>query len=118
MEINQLTQQINKDHAIYSDAPMRLGRILLQKGIIGQDILNKAIITKRNEDFSVGSNGISRRSLAQILVNDFNMEYDLIYKEVAELYAFNTFEVYDEQESEEEENFEKLKNIINLLLCT
>ena len=113
MEINQLTQQINKDHAIYSDAPMRLGRILLQKGIIGQDILNKAIITKRNEDFSVGSNGISRRSLAQILVNDFNMEYDLIYKEVAELYAFNTFEVYDEQESEEEENIEKLKNIIN-----
>ena len=113
MGINQLTQQINKDHAIYSDAPMRLGRILLQKGIIGQDILNKAIITKRNEDFSVGSNGISRRSLAQILVNDFNMEYDLIYKEVAELYAFNTFEVYDEQESEEEENIEKLKNIIN-----
>jgi len=111
MLINKTKTHTDKYQAIYSDAPMRLGRILIQKGIVDIDILNKAILTKRNEDSAGGKNGNLRRSLAQILVNDLNLDYDLIYKEVAELYAFNTFEVTDEQESEE--NIEKLKKIID-----
>ena len=111
MLINRTKTHTDKYQAIYSDAPMRLGRILIQKGIVDIDILNKAILTKRNEDSNAGKNGNLRRSLAQILVNDLNLDYDLIYKEVAELYAFNTFEVTDEQESEE--NIEKLKKIVN-----
>lgn len=111
MYMNQVNTLAETDHPIYSDAPMRLGRILLHKGIINIDTLNKAIHTKRNEDLSAGSNGKLRRSLAQILVTDFNLDYDLVYKEVAELYAFNTFELTDEQESEE--NLNKLKKLIN-----
>ena len=111
MLINKTKTHTDKYQAIYSDAPMRLGRILIQKGIVDIDILNKAIVTKRNEDSVAGKNGNLRRSLAQILVDDLNLDYDLIYKEVAELYAFNTFEVTDEQESEE--NIEKLKKIVN-----
>ena len=109
--MNQVETHSDKYQAIYSDAPMRLGRILIQKGIVDIDILSQAIITKKNEDFSAGSNGNLRRSLAQILVADFNLDYDLIYKEVAELYAFNTFELTEEEESEE--NLNKLKKLIN-----
>ena len=111
MLVNLSNTHTDKYQAIYSDAPMRLGRILLQKGIIDAEILNKAILVKRNEDSSVGSNGKVRRSFAQILVNDFNLDYDLVYKEVAELYAFKTYEITDEQESEA--GVEKLKSLIN-----
>jgi hypothetical protein len=69
MLVNLSNTHTDKYQAIYSDAPMRLGRILLQKGIIDAEVLNKAILVKRNEDSSVGSNGKIRRSLAQILVN-------------------------------------------------
>jgi type IV pilus assembly protein PilB len=111
MVVNQVKLYSDKYQAIYSDAPMRLGRILLQKGIIDVDILNQAMLTKRNEDAVAGKNGNLRRSLAQILVNDLKLDYDIIYKEVAELYAFNTFEVTEEQESEE--NIEILKKLVN-----
>ena len=111
MLVNYKKIDINKYEAIYNDAPMRLGRILLQKGIISTDILNKAIASKRNEDLAHGSNGKSRTTLAQLLVRDFNLDYDLVYKEVADLYAFNTFDISHEEEFEE--TIEKLQKILN-----
>ena len=111
MLVNYKKIDINKYEAIYNDAPMRLGRILLQKGIISTDILNKAIASKRNEDLAHGSNGKSRTTLAQLLVRDFNLDYDLVYKEVADLYAFSTFDISHEEEFEE--TIEKLQKILN-----
>ena len=111
MLINQDQIDTSKYEAIYNDAPMRLGRVLLHKGIISSELLNKAISTKRNEDLAKGTNGKSGRTLAQILVKDFNMEYDLVYREVAELYAFNTFDIVDDEEFELA--VENLKKIVN-----
>lgn len=111
MLVNHKKIDINKYEAIYNDAPMRLGRILLQKGIISTDILNKAIASKRNEDLAHGSNGKSRTTLAQLLVRDFNLDYDLVYKEVADLYAFNTFDISHEEEFEV--TIENLQKILN-----
>ena len=111
MLVNHKIIDSNKYEAIYNDAPIRLGRILLQKGIINADILSKAIASKRNEDLAHGSNGKSRRTLAQLLVRDFNLDYDLVYKEVADLYAFNTFDISNEEEFEI--TIEKLKKILN-----
>jgi type IV pilus assembly protein PilB len=100
-----------KDHEIYSDPPGKLGIILLKKGIVDNNTLNEAISLKRTEDTHVSGNGNSSRSLAQILVKDFKIDYDLIYKEVADLYAFNTFEINIDEESVD--NLDELKNFID-----
>ncbi|MEE9450222.1 MAG: GspE/PulE family protein [Ignavibacteriaceae bacterium] len=100
-----------KDHEIYSDPPTRLGIILLKKGIVDNNTLNEAILLKRTEDTNVNGNGNSGRSLAQILVQEFKIDYDLLYKEIANLYAFNTFEINIDEESVD--NLDEIKNFID-----
>ncbi|MFC2103620.1 GspE/PulE family protein [Bacteroidota bacterium] len=100
-----------KDHEIYSDPPIRLGMFLLKKEIVDNNTLDEAILLKRTEDVHVSSNGHSSRSLAQILVQDFKIDYDLVYKEVADLYAFNTFEINIDEKSED--NLDEIKNFID-----
>jgi type IV pilus assembly protein PilB len=100
-----------KDHEIFSDPPSRLGTILLKKGIVDKDTLNESISVKRNEDAHIKGNGSARRSLAQILVQEFKIDYDLVFKEVAKLYAFNTFEINIDEELTDE--LVELKNFID-----
>ena len=53
----------------------KIGYLLLKKGIINVDVLEKALQRKQNE------NGVLKRNLAQILVNDFSYDHDTIFHE-------------------------------------
>lgn len=71
------------------DITDKIGFTLLKKGIIDYETLEKSLKVKESE-------GKRRRNLGQILVNDFNAEHDLVFKEVAELYAFREIVLDDE----------------------
>ncbi len=65
----------------------KIGYLLLKKGIIDADILEKALVIKGNEKYKL------KRNLAQILVDDFNFDHNTIFKEVAILYAFKEIDI-------------------------
>jgi len=69
-----------------------IGKLLLLKNIITQDILNSAI-RKINTDNE-------KRTLEQILVDDYRIERDRIYTEVAKLYAIPRIEIKPEDLTE------------------
>ncbi len=83
----------------------KIGYLLLKKGIIDADILDKAMRAKQND--------LSRlkRNLAQILVQEFNFDHDLIFREVAILYAFK--EINISLEEMPEWKVEELKKLIS-----
>ena len=60
----------------------KIGYLLLKKGIIDLDILQKALEAKE-KDLNGG-----KRNLGQILVQDFGFDHDVIFREIAILYAF------------------------------
>ena len=60
----------------------KIGYLLFKKGIIDAETLEKALTAKINDQ------GRLKRNLAQILVEDFKFQHDLIFGEVAILYAF------------------------------
>ena len=74
----------------------KIGYLLFKKGIIDAATLEKAINAKNNDKHKL------KRNLAQILVEDFNYEHDIIFREVAILYAFReldmeSYEIPDER---------------------
>lgn len=87
MATNLLYQSRAKSAADVSD---KLGITLLQKGIIDFRTLEQALKTKESEDPG------QRRSLAQILVSDFHINYDSVYREVTQLYGFREIVMRDE----------------------
>jgi type IV pilus assembly protein PilB len=110
-----MTSQVHSVHDIDHDATHRLGHTLVQKGIIDSDILAQAVVTKKHEQANqhLGSNGNGKlsRNLAQILVEDFQCDHDRVFREVAHLYAFRTFEI--DLDSDNTELIEKIKKLIN-----
>ncbi len=86
------------------DISDKLGYTLLKKGIIDYETLELAIKKKETEDSK------SRRTLAQALVADFNVEHDLVFKEVANLYGFR--EIYLADEIINEERVEFIKKMV------
>ena len=68
-------------------AKKELGDILIDKGIIQPDVLERAIAVLNKEDNK------GRRKLPQILVDQFKMDRDLVYREVADYYAFRTLDI-------------------------
>jgi type IV pilus assembly protein PilB len=73
------------------DITDRLGVTLLKKGIVNFETLEKAIKIKENGGKGEG------RTLAQILVKDFNVDHDSIFQQVTQLYGFR--EVFLEEEN-------------------
>jgi len=73
--------------SVYID---KLGHILLKKGVADLDTLMSATKIKELDD----TNG--KRDLAQILVENFNIDHDSIYGEVAGFYGFKKVELKDE----------------------
>jgi len=69
----------------------KIGYLLFKKGIIDAPTLEKALNAKLNDRNKL------RRNLAQILVEDFDYDHDLIFREVAILYAFRELDM-DPQE--------------------
>ncbi len=106
---NALDISVEKYYDVDFDIGNKLGYILLKKGIIDDKILVKAVVAKRNENLN--GNGKPKRNLAQILVQDFKYNHDDIFSEVADLYAFPTYE-YD-LEDDNTDKLEKIKRLIN-----
>jgi len=77
----------------------KLGQILIQKGVVDRSTIEKVIKIREQEETS------KRRSLAQILVADFNIEHGRIYNEVAELYGFRRISLADEKINEDRLEF-------------
>ncbi len=68
-------------------AKKELGDILIDKGIIQPDVLERALEVLNKEENK------GRRKLPQILVDQFKMDRDLVYREVADYYAFRTLDI-------------------------
>jgi len=72
------------------DITDKIGYTLLKKGIIDYETLEKSLHIRETEDKK------NRRNLGQILVTDFHIEHDLVFREVANLYAFREIYISDE----------------------
>jgi type IV pilus assembly protein PilB len=73
----------------------KIGYLLLKKGIIDEDILEKALAAKKSDESK------KRRNLAQILVQELNFDHDTIFREVSVLYAFRELNIVISELSEE-----------------
>ncbi len=82
----------------------KIGYLLFKKGIIDGPILEKAISAKANDKSKI------KRNLAQILVQDFKYDHDIIFREVAILYAFRELETRPEDIPDN--RLESIKNMI------
>ena len=84
----------------------KIGYFLLKKGIIDDDILEKALEIKKDDQSK------KKRNLAQILVHELKFDHDTIFKEVAVLYAFKELDI---QVSElPDQRIEEIKRLLNL----
>jgi len=83
----------------------KIGYLLLKKGIIDSKILEQALKVKEADQTN------KKRNLAQILVEEFGFEHDVIFREVAILYAFKELNIRPEELPEERIN--EIKNLIN-----
>ncbi len=83
----------------------KIGYLLLKKGIIDNKILEQALKAKDLDQLKL------KRNLAQILVEDFKFDHDIIFREVAVLYAFKELNVHPEELPEERVN--EIKNLMN-----
>ncbi len=82
----------------------KIGYLLFKKGIIDGPMLEKAIAAKANDKSKI------KRNLAQILVQDFGYDHDVIFREVAILYAFRELETRPEEVPES--RLESIKSMI------
>ncbi len=83
----------------------KIGYMLLRKGIIDSDVLEKALEAKNNDRNKL------KRNLAQILVQEFGYEHDKIFAEVSFLYAFREFDLNpNELPNDLSENMKKMMN--------
>jgi type IV pilus assembly protein PilB len=83
----------------------KIGYLLFKKGIIDEVILEKALHAKANDRNKI------KRNLAQILVQDFSYDHDLIFREVALLYAFRELDTRPEEIPPQ--RLEQIKQMIN-----
>ncbi len=83
----------------------KIGYLLFKKGIIDAQMLERAINAKANDRSKI------KRNLAQILVQDFKFDHDVIFREVAILYAFRELDTRPEEIPES--RLELIKSLIN-----
>ncbi|MBI5476749.1 MAG: type II/IV secretion system protein [Ignavibacteriales bacterium] len=89
------------------DITDKIGYTLLKKGIIDYETLERSLRVRESEDKK------SRRNLGQILVTDFRIDHDLVFREVANLYAFR--EVYLSDELVDAPRIEFIKKYVDTL---
>ncbi len=89
------------------DITDKIGYTLLKKGIIDYETLEKSLYVKEGEDKK------NRRNLGQILVSDFHLDHDLVFREVANLYAFK--EIYLSDEKMDPQRIDFIKKYIDAL---
>jgi type IV pilus assembly protein PilB len=72
------------------DITDKIGYTLLKKGIVDYETLEKSLHVREAEEKK------TRRNLGQILVRDFNVDHDAVFREVAALYAFREIVLSEE----------------------
>ncbi|MCA0389927.1 MAG: GspE/PulE family protein [Bacteroidetes bacterium] len=85
----------------------KIGYTLLRKGIIDAATLEKALDAKANDVNKI------KRNLAQILVEDFSYDHDIVFAEVASLYAFRDFDSIADRFTDEK--IEEIKRYVKSL---
>jgi type IV pilus assembly protein PilB len=83
----------------------KIGYLLLKKGIIDSNILEQALKIKEADQTKL------KRNLAQILVDEFQFDHDMIFREVAVLYAFKELIVHFEELTDE--RIAEIKGLLN-----
>lgn len=83
----------------------KIGYLLFKKGIIDSSVLEKALAAKANDNSKI------KRNLAQILVQDFGYDHDIIFREVAILYAFRELEINPDEMPQR--RIDSIKQIVN-----
>ncbi len=84
----------------------KIGYLLLKKGIIDIQILEKALEVKNKDKEG------NKRNLGQILVQEFDFDHDIIFKEIAILYAFKEIHLTPHDLSEERIN--EIKELLEI----
>ncbi|PKL83366.1 MAG: pilus assembly protein PilB [Ignavibacteriae bacterium HGW-Ignavibacteriae-3] len=82
----------------------KIGYLLLKKGIIDHKILEQSLKIKDADQAKL------KRNLAQILVDEFKFDHDIVFREVAVLYAFKELHIHPEELSEE--RITEIKNLM------
>src|SRR3989339_1831260 len=82
----------------------KIGYLLLKKGIIDHKILEQSLRIKDNDQTKL------KRNLAQILVDEFGYDHDIIFREVAVLYAFKELNIHPEEIPDE--RIAEMKNLM------
>jgi type IV pilus assembly protein PilB len=82
----------------------KIGYLLLKKGIIDHKILEQSLKIKDADQTKL------KRNLAQILVDEFKFDHDIIFREVAVLYAFKELNIHPEELSDE--RIAEIKNLM------
>ncbi len=77
-----------------------LGKLLFEKKVVEPQVLSRALQ-------SLNGRGNNSRNLATILVEDYKFDHHIIYKELAELYAFKQLNYDDTEESSKNIDFIK-----------
>jgi type IV pilus assembly protein PilB len=91
-----------------ADITDKIGYILLKKGVVDYETLEQALAIKDSE-----SNKKDRRNLGQILVTEFGVDHDSVFREVANLYAFH--EIYLADENIDEQRADFIKKMVEVL---
>ncbi len=89
------------------DITDKIGYTLLKKGIVDYETLEKSLQVRENEDKK------TRRNLGQILVNDFKVDHDAVFREVANLYAFREIHIQEADLTQERIDF--IKHYVEIL---
>lgn len=71
---------------------VRIGKILIEKGIVSRVIMDKALETLRRQT----GNSLGQRRLQQILIEDFKVDRHAVYSAIAQLYAFKEINIRNE----------------------
>ena len=66
----------------------RFGKILVDKGFVDYATIDQAIVIQKEEESYP-----NRRRLGEILVSEFDIDHDKIFKVLADLYAFRSLAV-------------------------
>ncbi|MCX6174736.1 MAG: GspE/PulE family protein [Ignavibacteriales bacterium] len=82
----------------------KIGYLLLKKGIIDHKILEQSLKIKDSDQTKL------KRNLAQILVDEFGYDHDMIFREVAVLYAFKELNIHPEELPDE--RIAEIKNLM------
>ncbi len=85
----------------------RFGGCLFKKGIVSQEILEKALLVQEKETAS------GRRKLGEILISDFDVERDAVYRTLAEMYAIPEIDLGSGALGDEE--YSKIKRLVACL---